>query len=144
MPFVDFTVDTTTACALSAVTFTDLSHPVDRWLWDFGDGTTSTAQNPIHNYNDTGSFTIALTASNNGCPVTVTKTQYINVRPPVADFVDSVNCANKFSVFFTNRSLVNPIYGPVSYEWRFGDPANSTSTAQHPTFTYPALGTYNV
>ena len=144
VPVVDFKVDTTTACAFGTVTFTDLSYPVDRWIWDFGDGTTSSAQNPVHNYNDTGTFTVALTAFNNGCARTTTKTQYITVRPPVADFTDSVNCANKFTVFFTDRSLANPIYGPVSYEWHFGDPANSTSTAQHPTFTYPALGTYNV
>lgn len=143
-PTVDFTVSNDTACASSSITFTDLSNPADRWEWDFGDGSRSTAQNPVHTYTDTGSFTVTLTAYNNGCARSVTKTQFITVRPPVANFSDSVNCANKYTVFFTNRSLVNPIYGPVTYLWQFGDPANSTSTAANPTFTYPALGTYNV
>lgn len=143
-PFVDFTVDNTTACALANVTFTDLSFPADRWEWDFGDGNTSTARNPVHSYSDTGTFTVTLTAYNNGCSRSISKAQLISVRPPVADFTDSVNCANKYTVFFTDRSLVNPAYGPVSYLWQFGDPANSTSTLPNPTFTYPALGTYNV
>lgn len=143
-PFVDFTVDTTVACAFGGVTFTNLSFPSDAWLWDFGDGTTSTARNPTHAYSDTGTYSITLTAFNNGCSQNITKTQLVSVRPPVADFTDSVNCANKYNVYFTNASIVNPVYGPVSYLWQFGDPANSTSTAPNPTFTYPALGTYNV
>jgi len=141
---VDFTVDTTLACAAGALQFTSLADPADRWFWDFGDGNSSTAENPVHAYTDTGTFTVTLTAYNNGCPQSTSKVQYITVRPPVANFSDSVNCANKYTVFFTNRSLVNPVYGPVSYLWQFGDPANSTSTSANPSFTYPALGTYNV
>lgn len=144
LPFVDFKVDTTTACAFGAVKFFDLSHPADRWYWEFGDGDTSTLKNPQHAYADTGTYTITLSAYNNGCPGTVSKNQLIKVRPPVANFKDSVNCANKFSVFFTDKSVVNPVYGPVTYLWKFGDPANTTSTLASPTFTYPALGNYNV
>ncbi len=143
-PFVDFKVDTTTACAFGNVAFTDLSIPADAWNWDFGDGTTSTAKNPIHSYKDTGTFTVKLTASNNGCAGSVSKTQFITVRPPVAKFDYTVNCANKFSVAFNSLSIVNPVYGPVTYLWQFGDAANSTSTQPNPTFTYPGLGSYTV
>jgi gliding motility-associated-like protein len=144
VPFVDFRVDTTVACAFGNVAFTDLSNPADTWNWDFGDGTTSSARNPVHSYTDTGTFTVTLTVTNNGCPRSVTKTQYIQVRPPIANFEYTVNCNNKYNVNFSNFSLVNAIYGPVTYLWEFGDPANSTSTQANPSFVYPALGTYNV
>ncbi|MGB8194429.1 MAG: PKD domain-containing protein [Chitinophagaceae bacterium] len=143
-PFVDFKSDTTTACAFGAVAFTDFSNPADRWEWDFGDGGTSTARNPVHSFTDTGTFTIKLTAYNNGCGVTVTKNQFITVRPPIANFTDSVNCLNKYNVMFTSTSIVNAVYGPITYLWEFGDPGNSTSNLPNPTFTYPALGTYSV
>ncbi|HYC28932.1 MAG TPA: PKD domain-containing protein, partial [Chitinophagaceae bacterium] len=61
-----------------------------------------------------------------------------------ANFGFTVNCANKYTVSFHDSSLVNPVYGPVTYLWNFGDPANSTSTFQNPVFAYPALGSYNV
>ena len=144
VPFVDFTTDTTVACAAAGVTFTDLSHPADRWAWEFGDGQTSTARNPIHAYTDTGTFTVTLTAYNNGCPASVSKPQYIQVRPPIADFEYSVNCNNKLNVNFNNLSLVNTVYGPVSYFWDFGVGPGGTSTQQNPSFVYPDLGTYNV
>lgn len=44
--------------------FDDSSNNPDSWLWDFGDGTTSTAQNPVHTYTDSGEYTICLTAAN--------------------------------------------------------------------------------
>lgn len=144
VPFVDFKVDTTTACAFGSVAFTDLSLPADRWEWDFGDGTTSTQQNPVHAYTDTGTFSVRLSVYNNGCPATITKNKLITVRPPIASFTDSVNCNNKFNVFFTSTSIVNAVYGPVTYSWTFGDPANSTSNLANPVFTYPALGVYTV
>jgi gliding motility-associated-like protein len=143
-PVVDFSVDTTTACAFSGVSFTDLSYPADRWDWDFGDGQTSTLQNPVHAFADTGTYSVKLTVTNNGCQGSITKTALITVRPPVAAFDYSVNCANKYNVTFNNLSIVNPVYGPVTYLWQFGDPANSTSTQANPVFTYPALGTYTV
>ena len=51
-----------------SVDFTDLSTgTVTGWLWDFGDGGTSTLQNPTHTYATAGQYTVCLTASNNGC-----------------------------------------------------------------------------
>ncbi len=50
------------------VDFFDLSTgTVTNWLWDFGDGVTSTQQNPTHTYAAAGQYTVCLTATNNGC-----------------------------------------------------------------------------
>ena len=60
------------------VNFTDLSTDTPTsWLWDFGDGTTSTEQNPIHTYNTCGSFTVKLTVNYTVGSDTKTKTDYI-------------------------------------------------------------------
>lgn len=55
------------------------------------------------------------------------------------------SCTNKREVIFTDRSVTNPVYGPITYAWSFGDPANNTSAVQGNTsFTYPSLGDYPV
>jgi len=51
---------------------------VNQWAWDFGDGNTSTQQNPIHNYANVGTYTVALVINTDGgCPITMTKTIHI-------------------------------------------------------------------
>ena len=62
------------------VTFTDGTlHSPTSWLWHFGDGATSTSQNPTHTYQTAGSYTVSLTATGADGPVTVTETNFINV-----------------------------------------------------------------
>jgi hypothetical protein len=46
------------------VRFTDQSQGANSWLWDFGDGATSTEQNPVHSYGSRGTYTVTLTATN--------------------------------------------------------------------------------
>ena len=57
--------------ASNEVQFTDSSYGsvgVTDWFWDFGDGTTSTEQNPVHVYKDIGAYTVTLIVANiNGC-----------------------------------------------------------------------------
>ena len=67
------------------VVFTDTSggDPTS-WAWDFGDGNTSSLQNPTHTYTGAGSYTVALTASKTGFSDTETKLDYIVVFPPSA------------------------------------------------------------
>jgi len=58
-PSVDFTF--TAACSGAATQFYNASFPNGtNWLWDFGDGTTSTQQNPVHTYQTPGLFTVSL------------------------------------------------------------------------------------
>jgi PKD repeat protein len=62
------------------VSFTNLSLNADEYLWDFGDGYTSTEEHPTHAYSEEGPFTVSLTATNSSLAEseTVTKTNYIH------------------------------------------------------------------
>ena len=64
-----------------SVQFYDKSYNGDptSWLWDFGDGNTSTEQNPLHEYNDDGTFTVVLTTTNAYGSSSKTETDYITV-----------------------------------------------------------------
>lgn len=136
-PFVDFSASPLAQCAGQPIQFTDLSVPADRWLWDFGDGGSSTQQNPQYTYQNSGTFTVMLTAWNNGCPRSVTKTNYVTSKPPVANWTAGFNCINRKQVLFSDASTL-----PQSWNWDFGD--GFTSNVQNPVHIYAAYGTYNV
>jgi PKD repeat protein len=87
-PVAGFSVDTTSGNAPLTVTFTDTSaNSPTSWLWNFGDGTTSTEQNPSHTYDDAGTYSVTLTTTNTGGTDTVTKTDYIDVSGvEISDF----------------------------------------------------------
>ena len=74
-----FTASPTSGAAPLAVSFTDTSsgQPTS-WSWAFGDGTTSTAQNPTHAYSAPGNYSVTLVASNAGASNTLTKYGYIS------------------------------------------------------------------
>lgn len=97
-PVVDFTVDMDTTCT-GVVNFTDLSiNGSTSWNWDFGDGNTSTNQNPNHIYSQPGLYTVQLTASNIIGSDSQTKTNFIYVNMPDAPLVqgDSI-CTNNIA-----------------------------------------------
>jgi PKD repeat protein len=76
----DFIGSANSIPAGSAVQFTDRSKNIVRgWLWDFGDGETSTEQNPSHTYSTTGTYTVSLTVLGTNGEVTETKSGYIIV-----------------------------------------------------------------
>lgn len=79
----DFEADATSGDAPLDVQFTDLStgDPTS-WAWDFGDGGTSTEQNPAHTYADAGTYTVELVATNADGSDTATKTDYIVADEP--------------------------------------------------------------
>ena len=93
-PKAEFSGDPLDVCAMMPVTFTDLSTgPVAQsWLWTFGDGSISTLQNPGHAYNNAGKFSVTLIAYNFGCSDTLKKSNYVNVRPPIAKFDTAFRC----------------------------------------------------
>ena len=77
----NFTADQTTGIVPLTVTFTDqsLGSFNSEWSWDFGDGDTSAVQNPVHQYNTPGTYTVTLSVSGRGGADTEVKTDYITV-----------------------------------------------------------------
>ncbi len=134
---IDFSATPTTQCANTPVQFTDATPGADRWLWSFGNGTTSTAKNPLTQYNDTGSYTIRLIAWSNGCNDTLIKNKYISISPGIARFRPVYNCADRLTVTFIDSSVI-----PQTWLWNFGD--GNTSAAQNPVHTYSAVQNYTV
>ncbi|MHC1778300.1 MAG: PKD domain-containing protein [Lentimicrobium sp.] len=64
MPVACFTASSSTIKVGEEITFTNCSVKAESYLWDFGDGSTSTTENPVHIFNDAGAFMVMLTASN--------------------------------------------------------------------------------
>lgn len=137
-PVANFNADPRDVCAKFDVQFNDLSTGnITRWEWDFGDGGTSTVQNPSHHYEDTGFFTIRLVVWNNNCPDTLIMADYVHISPPIASFTSSFDCPAPKTFTFTDASI-----GPDEWHWDFGD--GTTSTAQHNVHTFPDTGTYTI
>ncbi len=126
-----------------AVSFTNAStgSPTS-WSWTFGDGGTSTLQNPSHTYTDAGTYNVALTATNAAGSNTVTQTSYITVGTlvaPVADFsATPVTGSAPLAVTFTDLST----NAPSSWAWTFGD--GGTAVTRNPSHAYATAGTYSV
>ena len=123
----NFSANATTVAVGSPLAFSDTStgYP-DAWSWDFGDGSTSTAQNPVYAYATTGLKTVALHAymSENGTITnTITKTNYINVTaaPPPAPVADFTGTPTTVSLGTTVQFNDTSAYSPTSWSWNFGD-----------------------
>ncbi len=87
-PKVDFIADTTSVCAINdQIKYKSLGD-LGVYLWNFGDNTSSTLQNPTKTYNTGGSYTVSLKVTNiHGCEDTRTKVKYMTVNSlPSPDF----------------------------------------------------------
>jgi PKD repeat protein len=84
----DFYAETVSGTAPLTVQFYDLSTNATSWSWDFGDGGTSTEQDPKHTFTTGGTFTVKLTASNSGSSDVLTSTNLITVLPNALKNVD--------------------------------------------------------
>jgi gliding motility-associated-like protein len=151
-PNVAFTSNLQLACAPTTIQFTDKTDPrqgsLVSWKWDFGDGTTSSAQNPAHSYTQPGYYTIVLTTANSGgCSNTGASVRYIRIvdgiQPNFNYAQVSPACTPPFNVNFVNQTA-GP--GNLSYAWNFGTGANPAgSNLANPTnITFPNSGNYTV
>lgn len=77
-PVAKFTADDTVSCS-GTIAFTDQSQNVPTlWQWNFGDGSTSNVQNPVHTYTASGTYSVSLKATNAYGNNTLVKTNYID------------------------------------------------------------------
>ncbi len=129
-----------------AVSFSNTSSDADGSIasssWNFGDGSSSSSQNPSHTYAASGTYTVTLTVTDNDS-ATDSISKYVTVSggqpaEPAADFNYS---AQGLAVSFSDAS--NAAGGTLTdWSWNFGDGASSS--AQNPSHTYAAEGTYAV
>lgn len=113
---------------------------VEEWLWDFGDGTSSSSNSPIHIFQQPGSYTVTLTVIDKNRSDTAQKTGLIQVIEPVnADFIaEGISGEVPITVSFTDESTGSVL----KREWSFGD--GFTSDKQNPAHTYLTPGRYDV
>jgi len=152
-PIAAFTADDLSVVRQKqAAVFTDqtISSLPLTYAWDFGDGSTSTEQNPDHVYQKEDVYTVSLTISNALGHDKITQENYLFATPPnplKANFMgENKNGENPLEVQFTDHSLVSvkvPSYPAIdAWLWDFGD--GNTSTEQHPEHTYLDAGRYSV
>ncbi len=123
------------------VQFKDLSLGDDTHVWSFGDGSSSTLSNPLHDYPLAAVYTATLTTYNTRSGCRDTTTISVDLRRPIPDFTasDTTICAGG-SVTFTST-----VTGGVasSYSWSSaGTPGTSIAPAY--TATFPTAGRYTV
>src|ERR1700722_18953615 len=143
-PVAAFTSNVTSGCAPLAVAFKDQStnNPTS-WEWDFGNGATSSNQNPNVSYSTAGTYTVTLIVKNASGANAVRMTNYITVFPsPTVSFSANITLAcAPANIQFTNTS--QPGQGSiVSYNWNFGD--GSTSNQENPSHIFTQTGYYNI
>ncbi|TKB99007.1 PKD domain-containing protein [Pedobacter cryophilus] len=134
------------SCSQQPIKFTDQSDLAQStamsYLWDFGDGTTSAEQNPVHAYSTSGNYVVSLTVKTSAdCEVTITKSKIINGAPTI-DFDDPASCVTDLVTF----TVKNKSADVASFDWDFGDAVNDVSqrNKENPSHKYNNAGFYNV
>lgn len=137
-PAADFLISDSEGCAPLHVFIENQSTGSTQYAWSFGDGNSSTDNDPAHTFQDSGMYQVTLIALQyNGCPNDTAKA-VVNVFPvPVSGFSFSKQkiCGAPMEVQFENTST-----GALDYTWTFGD--GQGSALLHPGHTYKAAGIY--
>jgi len=120
------------------VQFTNSSTDAIAYLWDFGDGNTSTEENPIHTYSEEGTYTVCLTVINSD-EIEDTSCEEITVT---AAEVGAAQASFTYLLSQNEVTFSNNSSNSEEYAWDFGD--GNTSTEENPTHAYAASGFYNV
>ena len=137
-PTADFSATPLTGCASAIRNFKNKSiGHITGSAWSFGDGGISYAKNPQYHYQDTGTFSVKLRVSENGCEDSITIPNYIHVDGPIAKFGENFNCDDRFTISFRDKSIAE-----IQRLWDFGD--GQTSVSNTPAHTYASKGIYPV
>lgn len=122
----------------------DTSTDITGYLWNFGDGNTSTTATPAHTYSDTGTYKLQLIVSSaNGCRDTASSV--VKIYPGFTPSFSVTGSCYLSPFQFTDKSSAT--YGAInSWSWNFGDNTTTADTSQlkNPSYTYSSTGSYTV
>lgn len=142
-PIADFsTVGPSRTCqaplTVSFVNNTLNKAPNVSYVWDFGDGTTSSLPNPTKVYTQQGFYTVKLFATNGFCSDSIEIKDFIQVTKSIASFsLPTYTPCLKDTLWFKNLSV-----GAEDFLWDFGD--GTRSIEEEPFYVYQDTGTYNI
>lgn len=154
-PSADFVASSVNPSLFDTVQFVDRSAPgsvpIENWAWTFGDGATSTDQNPTHRYTRNGVYTVSLTVTTGATEnntSTATKKAFITaIAPPAPGFrFTPASVFVNSDVQFVNTTIVGDEPG-IAYGWDFDDPGSGTSNTsaqRDPIHRFTSPGTYRV
>jgi len=138
----DFTSNVNSICEFDSVSFSDETlNSADTWFWDFGDGNTSSLQNPIHQYTSGGNYTVTLSTNKNGsCLSEEIKVNFIEVfDSPSIDFYvnNQISCNPPLIVDFYDNTL-----NITDWFWEMEN--GFMSTNQNPVVNFTDSGSFDV
>jgi gliding motility-associated-like protein len=142
-PAASYVASNYTSCIGDAVNFNNKSTGANSYLWQFGDGNTSTLNNPTHTYTTPGIYDVKLIVYSlniSGIVCTDSITQQVNVVSSMrGSFLatDTVSNCSPFTATFTNQNIPS-----VTTAWDFGD--GTTGSGDVISHTFTKAGTYNV
>ncbi|MBL4707216.1 MAG: PKD domain-containing protein, partial [Flavobacteriales bacterium] len=142
LPVVNFLYVVNNHCVdNNFISFTNLSDSSYSFIWDFGDGNSSTMIHPSHQYIDSGNYSVKLVVTDSiGCNNIKQATQAIQIvpQPQIAFYSDVIQSCDTNQIFlFNDSSQTN-----TQWLWSFGD--GNTSQLQRPVHTYGVTGKFNI
>lgn len=145
-PQADFTATNNIGCgAPLTVNFQNNTANTTNWKWDFGDGTTSTLQNPTHEYQKPGNYNVTLTITTaTGCEATITKPGFVSITPATIR-INNLPQSGCRPLTVNPTAVVTSPDGIASYSWNWGDGSPVvTGTATPPPHTYATVGNFTL
>ena len=136
VPRANFATASTTICGNTA-SFTDFSGSSTAWNWSFGDGSSSTLQNPTHNYAASGIYTVKLVVSNCAGRDSLTQTNYLTVTIPTPPTIANATiCANQTAVLTATSNGTTNWYSAATNGTPFYNGGSYTTPILSNTTTY--------
>lgn len=112
----------------------------DSWFWEFGDGTSSTLQNPLHTYADTGYYTVCLTIADSSsmCTNTYCEEVFTGYPPPPSECESYFISYNMYGLTVEFEGYTISQY-ETEYYWEFGDGVSATGQFVSHTYSFPGI-----